>query len=125
PRVVRAERVAGAVRVPPSRPRVPARTHATRIRLAVILVVLLVLAQPVQRPPAGPHDAADGGPSAGPLPTAGDGSACCSKGGAGDRADGAVPDDLGGLVAMSDLRARVLIACINTGPRGDRGRRRD
>src|SRR6266850_1322198 len=90
--------------------RIASRAHAARVRVAIVLVVLLVLVQPVERAAAGTHEAADGRAFAGPGAAAGDGTTRRAERRARDRAYRAVLDRVNRLVPLSRLRGCVLIA---------------
>src|SRR5207237_7761567 len=83
--------------------RVASRAHAARVRVAIVLVVLLVLVQPVERATARAHEAPDGRALAGPRAAAGDGATRRAEGCAGNRADGAVLDRVDRLVPLPRL----------------------
>src|SRR5215467_3456934 len=103
---------------------VAVRAHAGSVRLAILLVVLAVLVEPVERTAARPDQATNGRTLAGARASAGDRSAGRAYHRARDRAKGAILHGVHGLVTARHLRGRLLVARGDDGLRGDRRWRR-
>src|SRR5215510_13715056 len=99
---------------------VTVRAHAGCVRLAILLVVLAVLAEPVERAAARADQAANGRTLAGARASAGDRSAGRAYHRARDRAKGAIFYSVHGLVTARDPRGCLLIARGDDGLRGYR-----
>src|SRR5215831_16414904 len=97
---------------------VTVRAHAGCVRLAILLVVLTVLVEPVERAAARADQAANGRTLAGARASAGDRSAGRAHHRARDRANGAFLHGVHGLVTARHPRGCLLVARGYDGRRG-------